>query len=51
MMVGLLVYAYARGQRSLRRIEQACIEDVGYRVIAANQAPGSQHDRALSPAS
>jgi transposase len=39
MMVALTVYAYARGQRSSRRIEQACIEDVGYRVIAANQAP------------
>ena len=39
MMVALTVYAYARGQRSSRRIEQACIEDVGYRVIAANQVP------------
>ncbi len=39
MMVGLLVYAYARGQRSSRRIERSCIEDVGYRVIAANQVP------------
>jgi len=39
MMVGLLVYAYARGQRSSRRIERACIEDVAYRVIAANQVP------------
>jgi len=24
MMIGLLIYAYARGQRSSRRIEQAC---------------------------
>jgi len=39
MMVGLLVYAYARGQRSSRRVEQACIEDIAYRVIAANQVP------------
>ncbi len=39
MMVALLVYAYGRGQRSSRRIEQACIEDVAYRVIAANQVP------------
>ena len=38
-MVALLIYAYARGQRSSRRIEQACIEDIAYRVIAANQAP------------
>jgi len=26
MMVGLLIYAYARGQRSSRRIERSCIE-------------------------
>jgi len=39
VMVALLVYAYARGQRSSRRIERACIEDVAYRVIAANQVP------------
>ena len=39
MMVGLLIYAYARGQRSSRRIERSCIEDVAYRVIAANQVP------------
>jgi len=39
MMVGLLIYAYARGQRSSRRVERSCIEDVAYRVIAANQVP------------
>ena len=39
VMVALLVYAYARGQRSTRRIERACIEDIAYRVIAANQVP------------
>ncbi len=39
MMVGLLMYAYARGNRSSRRIERACVEDVAYRVIAANRAP------------
>jgi transposase len=39
VMVALLVYAYARGQRSSRRIERACIEDIAYRVIAANQVP------------
>jgi len=38
-MVALLIYAYARGGRSSRRIERACIEDIAYRVIAANQAP------------
>jgi transposase len=39
MMVGLLMYAYARGNRSSRGIERACVEDVAYRVIAANRVP------------
>src|SRR3974390_2857578 len=39
MMVALLLYAYARGERSSRRIERACVEDVAYRVIAANRKP------------
>lgn len=39
MMVALLVYAYARGQRSSRVIERACIEDIAFRVIAANRYP------------
>lgn len=39
VMVALFVYAYARGQRSSRRIEQACVEDIAYRVITANRAP------------
>jgi transposase len=39
MMVALLLYAYARGLRSSRKIERACVEDVAFRVIAANQAP------------
>jgi transposase len=29
MMVALLLYAYARGRRSSRAIERACVEDVG----------------------
>jgi transposase len=39
MMVGLLLYAYARGNRSSRAIERACVEDVAYRVVAGNLAP------------
>src|SRR3954454_2915233 len=39
MMVALLVYAYARGQRSSRGIERGCIEDIASRVIAANRRP------------
>jgi Transposase domain (DUF772) len=39
MMVALLLYAYAVGERSSRRIERRCVEDVAFRVIAANQRP------------
>jgi transposase len=39
MMVGLLLYAYARGIRSSRVIERACVEDVAFRVVAAQQRP------------
>ncbi|HYX86224.1 MAG TPA: transposase [Gaiellales bacterium] len=39
MMVALLLYAYARGNRSSRGIERECQEDVAYRVIAANRVP------------
>jgi transposase len=55
MMVALLLYAYARGNRSSRGIERACIEDVAYRVVAGNLAPDHstiaefrcRHERAL----
>ena len=39
MMVALLLYAYARGNRSSRGIERACREDVAYKVITAMRAP------------
>ena len=39
MMVALLLYAYARGNRSSRGIERECQEDVAYRVICANRVP------------
>src|ERR671916_1333986 len=39
MMVALLLYGYAKRQRSSRVIERACVEDIAYRVIAANEAP------------
>jgi transposase len=55
MVVALLLYAYARGNRSARGIERACVEDVAYRVVAGNVAPdhatiaefGCRHERAL----
>jgi transposase len=39
MMVALLVYAYAIGERSSRGIERRCREDVAFRVVCANQVP------------
>jgi transposase len=39
VMVALVLYAYARGVRSSRAIERACVEDVAYRVLAAQQKP------------
>jgi transposase len=39
MMVALLLYAYARGKRSSRLIEQACWEDVAYKVITSMRVP------------
>jgi transposase len=39
MMVALLLYAYAVGERSSRQIERRCREDVAFRVICANRVP------------
>jgi transposase len=39
MLVALLLYAYARGNRSSRGIERACWEDVAYKVITAMRCP------------
>ncbi len=39
MMIGLLAYSYAVGERSSRGIERRCREDVAFRVICANQVP------------
>jgi transposase len=56
MMLALLVYAYAIGERSSRQIERRCVEDVAFRVAAANQRPDhatiarfrAQHTEALA---
>ena len=55
MMEAVLLYAYCRGVRSSRRIAQALEEDVGFRVVAANQQPEfrticrfrAEHEKAL----
>ncbi len=39
MMVALLLYGYANGETSSRRIARLCERDGGYRVVAANQQP------------
>ena len=39
VLLALLVYGYARGLRSSRKIERACTEDVAFRVICAQDGP------------
>jgi transposase len=56
MMVALLLYAYATGERSSRQIERRLREDVAYRVIAAGRIPDhatvarfrARHEEALA---
>src|SRR5918992_579657 len=56
MMVALLLYGYAIGERSSRRLERRCVEDIATRVVCANQAPDhttiarfrQRHERALA---
>jgi transposase len=55
VMVALVLYAYAVGVRSARAIERRCVEDVAFRVVAANLRPDhatiarfrAEHERAL----
>src|ERR1700748_82305 len=39
MMLGLLVYCYFKGIRSSRKIRQACVDDLGCRVICGGAVP------------
>jgi transposase len=56
MMVVLLLYAYAIGERSSRGIERRCREDIAFRVLTANQIPDhatiarfrARHEQALA---
>jgi transposase len=56
MMVALLLYSYAVGERSSRAIERRCQEDVASRVICANRTPDhatiarfrARHEQALA---
>jgi hypothetical protein len=55
-VVALLLYSYARGNRSSRGIERACREDVTYKLIIAMRVPDHstiaefrrRHERALA---
>jgi transposase len=38
-MLAVLIYAYCVGERSSRRIERRLVDDVAFRVVAANQRP------------
>jgi transposase len=48
MMVALLLYGYAVRERSSRRLERRCVEDVAARVICANQAPDHTRSRGVA---
>lgn len=56
MLTALLLYGYATGVRSSRRLERGCVNDVACRFIAANQTPDhatiarfrARHQQALS---
>ena len=39
MLLALLIYAYAHGQRSSRRVEDLCSTDVAFRVVCAQDPP------------
>lgn len=39
LMLRLLIYGYSTGVRSSRAIERKCVDDVGFRWLAADQAP------------
>jgi transposase len=56
VIVALIVYAYAVGVRSARAVERRCVEDVAFRVVAANLRPDhatiarfrAEHEQALA---
>jgi transposase len=39
VMVGLVCYCYCKGIRSSRRIQAACVDDLGCRVLTGNRQP------------
>src|SRR5687768_8805537 len=45
LLLGILVYGYATGVFSSRKLERATYDSVAFRFIAANQHPGPRHHR------
>jgi transposase len=39
MMLAVLIYAYANGHRSSRKVERLCERDVGFRMIVGEEVP------------
>jgi transposase len=39
VIVSVLLYAYCTGERSSRRVERPCTEDIAFRVLSADQVP------------
>jgi transposase len=56
MLLAVLIYAYALGERSSRQIERLCVTDVAFRVICAQHRPDhatiarfrAEHEAALA---
>jgi transposase len=56
MLLGVLLYGYACGQRSSRQLERLCEVDVAFRVLTGNQVPDhttlarfrARHDEAMA---
>ena len=50
LLLGLLVYGYATGVFSSRKMERATYDSVAFRYIAANEHPDHGHDRDIQAA-
>src|SRR6266511_1399279 len=56
LLLGVLLYGYCLGVRSSRQIERRCVEDIAFRVLAANHTPDhvtiarfrARHEQALA---
>jgi transposase len=56
LLLGVLLYGYCLGVRSSRQLERRCIEDIAFRVLAANHTPDhvtiarfrARHEQALA---